>query len=516
MAITIKQYPAFKTSNSANTIMPVYNTIAFTVDSTNKTQCQFQYICDVYVEGVFVTRLKQFPTGSNNYATFKVNRILEDYVSFDLHENLYGSSLFALNTNSIKSYTLKFGEEYDTSAQCDAGTTVYADLTLSSSVANFKCFNGALQKDEFLVYFDTTYYASSSSSKFLTGFPNEAMIRLGDQMTFNIFSSNLEKLKVVTYDDAGVALGTYTYDSPYGGVFSTTAHYLQTIGVGPENLNNSTLLTGSQPVITQDVSYYTVQCLGTLDVPTSEIKTITIDNRDSKFDVKRLWWLGRLGNFDSYTYTRKSLKTIQINRTEFNKIYGEYTTLSPGATWTYDKKDRGRTTLSVNAQESNVYNSNWLTEEESIWMQELFTSPESFLVETNQVCCIASIAFTPTDDMSYWNCCMVLKCNTNLIVGNSITVNITDTGYNDVNGEWTVSSVSGNTVCFQTDIPGISAPPSDGDITDGLVWQNDFSAELDPLIIKTTQIDEKVKNNIKNINYSIEVDKAYAINVQRN
>ena len=516
MAITIKQYPAFKTNNSANTIMPVYNTIAFTVDSSNKSQCQFQYICDVYVEGVFVTRLKQFPTGANDYATFKVNRILEDYISFDLHENLYGSSLFALNSNSIKAYTLKFGEEYDVSAQCDAGTTVYADLTLSSSVANFKCFNGALQKDEFLEYFDTTYYASSSSGKFLTGFPNEGMIRLGDQMTFNIFSSNLEKLQVKTYSSSGSLLGTYTYDSPYGGTFSTTAHYLQTIGVGPENLNNSTLLSGTQPVIDQDVSYYTVQCLGVADVPTSEVKTITIDTRDSKFDTHRLWWLGRLGNFDSYTYTRKSTMNVQINRTEFNKVYGQYTTLSPGATWTYDTKDRGRTTLSVNAQEGNIYNSNWLTEEEGQWMQELFTSPESYLITENQVCCFNSIAFSLPDPMGYWDACITLKCDTDLVVGDSITVNITDNGYADVNGEWTVTSVTGNVVCFTTDIAGISAPPSDSDSLDGLAWKNDFVAELDPLIIKSTSFEEKIKNNIKNINYSIEVDKAYAINVQRN
>ena len=40
MAISIIQYPSHPTDTSFNVIMPVYNPIVFTVDSTNKTQCQ--------------------------------------------------------------------------------------------------------------------------------------------------------------------------------------------------------------------------------------------------------------------------------------------------------------------------------------------------------------------------------------------------------------------------------------------------------------------------------------------
>ena len=82
MSVTILQSP--------DTVMPVYNDIVFTVDSTNKSQCSFRYVCDIYVEAVFVERLKLFPDPVTGYASFKINRVLEDYMSYDLHNNLYG------------------------------------------------------------------------------------------------------------------------------------------------------------------------------------------------------------------------------------------------------------------------------------------------------------------------------------------------------------------------------------------------------------------------------------------
>lgn len=500
MAITIIH-------NTSQTIMPVYNPIVFTVNSTNKTQCAFQYICDIYVNGVYATRLKGFPDNNNSgYCTFKVERILEDYVSYDLHENLYGVSLFALNPNSIVKYALKFGEEYDSSAQCDTGTTIYPDLTVSS---DYYAFNGVLQKNEWLSWDDLTYTSSSSSGKFLTGFPDEALITIGSQMTFNIFASNTEKLKVLTYDSTGTLLGTYTFDNVYGGALLDASYYMQTIGVGPENLNNSTTLTGTQPVITQAVSYYTVQVLGVADAPTSEVKTIYIDTRETKYPHKRLWWLGRLGNFDSYSYTLKSDRSLSISRTEFNKLIGEFTDLSPGYTWKYNKHDRGRTTLSVNAQESEVYNSNWLSENEGLWMEELFTSPEVYTASINKKYCFTSVSFVLANAIIYLN-------DIDLEVGDVILIDIgEDDTYGDLNGEFEITAVTETSITVTSPFDPVSPPANTTTLT-GVVLLTDFVSVLEPVILKPTSFDEKKKLNVKNINYTVDIDKASAVNTQRN
>lgn len=499
MAITIIH-------NAPQTIMPVYNTIAFTVNSSNKTNCAFQYICDIYVNGVYATRLKLFPDNDNSgYATFKVERILEDYVSYDLHQNLFGAYLFALNPNSIVKYQLKFGEEYDSSAQCDVGTTIYPDLTLSSE---YYAFNGALQKNEWLSWDDATYTSTSSTSKFLTGFPDDALVTYGSQMTFNQFINNTEKLKVITYTKAGATIGTYTYDSPFGSTITNASYLMQTIGVGPENLNNTTLLTGTQPVITQNVEYYTVQTLGVADAPTSETKTIYIDKRENKYDHKRLWWLGRLGNFDSYTYTLRNNRNVQTSRTEYNKIFGAYSG-SPTSTWSYNKSDRGRTTLSVNAQESETYNSDWLSETEGLWMEELFTSPEVYTITTNKKYCFSSVSFV------LGNATISLPDN-DLEVGENILIDIgEDITYGALNGEFVITAVTGTSITFASPFDPVSPPPNTTTLN-GVIFITDFIASLEPVIFKPTTYDEKKKLNIKNINYTIEIDKASAVNTQRN
>jgi hypothetical protein len=501
MSVTIEQYPQ-------SNIMPVYNPITFTVDSTNKSSCQFRYVCDVYVNGTFVKRLKRVPNSTNGYATFDVSRVLEDYLSFDLNEDLYGSSLFATNANSCLDYVLKFGEEYDPSAQCDTGTTVYHNLTLSSSIATFSAFNGALQKDEWLLWDSSDYISTDVTSKFLTRFPERGLVTIGGQMVFNIFNSDIRKLQVKTYSSTGSLLGTYTYSNSYTSVTNATNRLL-CVGVGPENLNNSTLASGTQPVINTSVAYYTVQLLKTADAVASELKRIDLDYRYSKWDHHRLWFLGRLGGMEGYTFTLRDEQTINTNRTEYKHLYGSYVDGSPYGTWTYNLYNRGRTTLSVNAQRTKTWTSNWLTEDEAIWMEELFTSPEVYEIIDNKLNCLRYFTAVTNDPIE--GQLVVFTVPNDLEVGD--TIRVMCSGYEALIGDFTIYNADSETITIESPF-GIF---EDGTYPDSieLLFMGQ-SGEIRPLIFKTSGYLQKVKNNIKNINYVIEVDDAEAVNTQRN
>jgi hypothetical protein len=483
---------------------PVYNSIVFTVDSTNKTQCNFRYLCDVYVNGVLIAPLKAYPVGSNGYADFKINRAIQDYLSFNLNNNLYG---FSDNDQSICKYVCKFGEEYDSSVDCDAGTTVYSDLTTTGS---FYAWNGAMQYKEFHDFDYDDYVVDDSSAKFLTNAPSQLMIGLGQQFAINFLNtitSTVKKGVVKTYDSTGTIINTYTIDNGYYTVGASDIYNrMVSWGVGPDNLNNSTLSSGSQPVITSNVNYYTVYLADNSNNVISETKRFNIDTRYTKYGVNRFWWLNRLGGFDAYSYDLLSSRGVSINRTEYHKLMGSFDSATSPDTWHYNIGDRGRTNISIDAQVKFSYNSNWLTEDEAVWMEELFTSPEVYLIDTLNHNC---------DNITDWECSGGDP--------NYVKIFVSDIDLYSV-GDSVLMTFSGGGVHTGTinvvgdDYIQLTTLCNDFDETDttGEVYVLGFDAELDPLIITSTAWEEKLKYKTKNIQYLIDVDKAYKINLQRN
>jgi hypothetical protein len=87
-------------------------------------------------------------------------------------------------------------------------------------------------------------------------------------------------------------------------------------------------------------------------------------------------WLNRAGGWDFFSFTKDSKKTVDIERSEFTKILD----------WNYNVGDRGDTIFAQKAKENFTVNSNWITEGESIWLEELLTSPEVYhLSGTNKL-----------------------------------------------------------------------------------------------------------------------------------
>ena len=96
--------------SNSGTFRPAYNPIQWVVSSNNVSRCEFVYLCDVYINGDFIIRLKA-EAGVNDYGYFRIERVLQDYLSKDFRHNLVG---FASNTNSSCEYYLEFREQYNT------------------------------------------------------------------------------------------------------------------------------------------------------------------------------------------------------------------------------------------------------------------------------------------------------------------------------------------------------------------------------------------------------------------
>ena len=351
--------------------LPAHNEIVYVVDSTNKTECSFEYIADVYVNGVFKIRMKKFPNPSG-YGEFKINTILRNYISYDLHNNQTGVQT---NPNSIISYQVKFGESYDSSALCDAGATLYLNLTTSSTLY---AYNGVIQERQYEDYDYNDYIAGTTASKFLTNFPNYMYIGENDSYYlnfFNITNGSIDYIKFTFYDNnfnyVDEVSITNTYSNP-----TSTARRLLTIACGPADIE-----AVSPGYFTSNVAYYTVSLLdGLTDV--SEVKWFQLDKRCTNNTTKRFLFLGRLSGMESYSFTLRNTRKTKISRSEYTRLSGSFTAASP-TSWTIGKEERGRSVIGVNAQDEFEATTNWLSETEAIWLEELFTSPEVYVYDEN-------------------------------------------------------------------------------------------------------------------------------------
>ena len=100
-----------------------------------------------------------------------------------------------------------------------------------------------------------------------------------------------------------------------------------------------------------------------------------IDYECTKHDIFTVHFLNKLGGFDTFSFIRLSRRIADIDRIEYKKNTG---TLKADGTIVYAGTDRGIVTLDTSIRDRVTVSSDWLTEEESIWLQELITSPEVF------------------------------------------------------------------------------------------------------------------------------------------
>ncbi len=92
-------------------ITPVYNGIAFTLDSNLKLKPNFKYIAEVYVDNNKVTELRHHPDISHdNKGVFEVGRVIENFIAYDNEIQSNAGTYNGERTN--RRYYVSFGEEY--------------------------------------------------------------------------------------------------------------------------------------------------------------------------------------------------------------------------------------------------------------------------------------------------------------------------------------------------------------------------------------------------------------------
>ena len=399
---------AFNSITLPTDYLPIYNDYMWVpcTTFTNPLPPNYRYVADVYINNQFITRTKVFPNPSN-CGVFRLDRICQDYISYDYHSRPDFAENFNGNCNSIANIYLKLYEEY---GSLSTGTTIFSATSAQTQYKRF--YNGALSyRGDFQQNYDPTTYNNNINrgpktfidyqfrnyqalpisiygvgGQFMTNAPRTLQMDYNDTYWVNIIQPAdyyVGEMVVETYDETNNQLGSYIFPNLNYSIPELTGNSMCSdmisVGIGPLNINSVQYNYGSAPIIDQSVVYYKVYTRYNDGVNPEEISSeeFTIIMNHKKYYQKfRFAWLNTLGGFDRFSFEGRNSQTKEvINTTEFKTLYGD----GSSTNYTYNLEQFSREIIYQNVQNSYVVNSQFITEKEAYWLNELYTSPVVYL-----------------------------------------------------------------------------------------------------------------------------------------
>lgn len=428
MALTIEQQPLYNT-------LPVGQDIMFTLkeDVIVATKYNVKFVAYIYIDdgvGSFtiptnlVATLKVTPN-NRGVGIFSLNSILESYVepqqegvdliasisqfqgnyySTDNPHPIHIIDKLCCNKKVAKYFQIGFNIEYTDLLNSTIVNTLQSNLNSEQ----YLFFNGVLDEDEVLKFQNKNYgynlnfkklVMNSNQCNFLTNAPTTQYARLTDYGTFsflNFLNVSTNSFQVGTddavinmvkyilirlYDSSGTQLGSYIQIDSIGAnggfnINNPSAHTrIMFAGVFPANLDGAAYSTW----VTHraNVSYYTISATDDQDEVISQDYTIKIiDNPCKGYEAIRLTWLNQYGTWDYYTFNKKSIKSLQTNRTSYTQQSGTWN----GETFRINGYKGGKKNFRVNSKQLITVNTDFLIESEAVWFENLINSTEVYML----------------------------------------------------------------------------------------------------------------------------------------
>ena len=419
-ATLIEQAPLFQ-------YLPVGQDVIFAVSNTSivSSFTGVKFIAEVHISGNGIPNLSTnndvvgtFKTTPNNAGVgmFDFRPIIESFVKSD-HKALSNSSYktdvntnlrtplhlidkFSGNNNSFRYLAVKFSIEY-----IDDGVLI-TDSFINS--ANFNIINGYLKYTDNLeigtgsnsndfgfnmLQFELSY--NNTTAGFLTNAPTTQYANLEDYGTVAMLNiakvfksgSTLPGVRYITFtflleDGSTVNDSIELVDTADGGFPYTQQdrayNQIAYAGVFPANLKGWSTVFNTN--INNIVSYtFNVQSyLGAVAATASKTYQVNINCPTLKgYEPIRLTWLNQWGAWDYYTFTMKSSKMISTKGSTYQQLAGSWNE----SAYRLDSFKGGKKAFRVNATEKITMNTDFVSESESAWFEELINSPEVYILE---------------------------------------------------------------------------------------------------------------------------------------
>ena len=432
MATTIEQYPR-------HTYLPAGQDVIFTVSNNNvvgnSNFIKVKFIAEVHISSLLPVNLGNnndvigtFKTTPNSQAVgmFNFRPIIESFVNTDhkardnseyktvvntnLRTPLHLIDKYSGNDNSFRWFAVQFKIQY---VDNDSNSATFGDL-ITTNYANsdsFKLFNGYLKYNDVLEFGTGTginnfgynmsqFNLNSTSKKILSNAPAIQYANIEDYGTVPILMINpLTNIQVVPlstsggtgmirftyYEEDGTVIDfeTIRLDEPNNGGFDYADrgfayNKLMFAGVFPANLRGWSTKFNTN---IDDISYYTfaVQTFtSSIGSNISQTYRVNINCPTLKgYEPMRLTWLNQWGGWDYYTFNMKSTKSISTKGSTYQQLEGTWNQ----SVYRIDGFRGGKKAFRVNATEKITMNTDFVSESESEWFEELINSPEVYILD---------------------------------------------------------------------------------------------------------------------------------------
>ena len=255
-----------------------------------------------------------------------------------------------------------------------SGTSQYADNRISripnlASLLNRRVFNRAYEFQDWPSYNQSQIILGSSTSEILTNAPNTGFYIRPDQKAFWNFWDNKLNLcrRVIFENDAGEQFFLNT---------SSTASFVKQVNVA-YGITPTPIGAATSPLVKPTTKYYDVWSTASAStvVQSSEKQRLYID-RICPINETQILFLDRAGSWSSFSFPLRQIETGQVTRDAYRKELGG---LKAGA-YTYATTDTGTTNWYISNTKNYTLNTSWITDEMSVYFEELITSPQTFVL----------------------------------------------------------------------------------------------------------------------------------------
>jgi len=380
-----------------------------------------------------VATLKVVPN-NEGVGIFDLSRILEAYVSPDYlggetivatgvqyhtqynqddysdkkPHSIHQIDKWSVNRNAVRIFGVKFSAEF--------ATTQTGTLTTTSKINSelYYIHNAVRQEDDTLAidnnsgnfgynYDFNKYVLNSTAAKFLSNAPTTQYIGENDFCTLGFFAQSdggtgsftagsrygkfvgssatiarqlirhidikfflngVQTGSTITYGNS-TANGSLTWQTP------TPKAQLQYVGVGTANIQ------GAGNSLPASWDYYTVTARDWDGVVVSDTYSFYKEEVCKGFEKFRLCWLNRLGVWDYFNFTKRNVRKVNSKKETYQQLKG---------TWNESRYMKhgykgGQKVFATNSKEVITLQTDFITEEAAQWLEELFTSPDVFVLQ---------------------------------------------------------------------------------------------------------------------------------------